>query len=70
MKSLNLLENIDLKEKKIKITDFLKRLAMIELKKSGIFIENDGSGGLNFTITEENLNEGIIKLIKNKYKYY
>jgi hypothetical protein len=58
MKNLNLLENVDLKEKKIKITDFLKRLAMIELKKSGILIEHDGNGGLNFTITEENLNEG------------
>jgi hypothetical protein len=58
MKNLNLLESVDMKEKKIKITDFLKRLAMIELKKSGILIEHDGSGGLNFTITEENLNEG------------
>jgi ERCC4-type nuclease len=53
MKNLNLLENVDLKEKKIKITDFLIKLAKIELKKSGILVENDGYGQLNFTITEE-----------------
>lgn len=53
MKNLNLLEAVDLKEKKIKITDFLIKLAKIELQKSGILVENDGNGELNFTIVEE-----------------
>jgi len=52
MKSLNLLENVDLKEKKIKINDFLIKLAKIELKKCGMVVENDGCGALNFSIVE------------------
>lgn len=52
MKGLNLIEEIDIKDNKVKINEFLITFSKIELKKSGIAIEYDENGAFNFSVNE------------------
>lgn len=65
LRNLDLIENMEAKSKNVKINEFLIKLAKLELKKSGIVVENDEQGALNFSLVSNTTNDPFSRMDNN-----